>query len=63
MATSTSRSPNLGDIIMEHANPTPLRSLTIPAGEPLRQRFRILIHEGPPAMDAIWQAYRDSARC
>lgn len=39
------------------ANPTLLRSLTIRAGGSLRQRFRILIHEGPPDVDAIWQTY------
>jgi hypothetical protein len=43
------------------ANPTLLRSLTIPAGGSLRQRFRIMIHEGPPDADALWQAYRTFA--
>jgi hypothetical protein len=43
------------------ANPTLLRSITIPAGDSLRQRFRIVIHEGPPDVDALWRAYHQFA--
>jgi hypothetical protein len=41
------------------ANPTLLQPLSIPAGQSLRQRFRLVIHDGPPDVDALWQAYRE----
>ncbi|MGH2367817.1 MAG: PmoA family protein [Chloroflexota bacterium] len=44
------------------ANPTLLRPLTIRAGDALSQRFRLVIHEGPPQSDALWQLYREFAK-
>lgn len=44
------------------ANPTLLGSMTVPAGDHLRQRFRLLIHDGawqPTEIDAAYRAYAE----